>query len=52
MMPNTDLIATDIEEIIVGQLLFDADVTAKAARKLKPEPLRHIYPRHDLQYMP
>jgi len=37
MMPNTDLIATDIEEIIVGQLLFDADVTAKAARKLKPE---------------
>ncbi len=37
MTPDTDLIATDIEEIIVGQLLFDADVTAKAARKLKPE---------------
>jgi len=37
MTQDHDLIASDVEEIIVGQLLFDHEVTAKAARKLKPE---------------
>ena len=36
MTPDTDLIAVDVEQIVMGQLLF-CDVTAKAARRLKVE---------------
>jgi len=36
MTPDTDLIAVDVEQIVLGQLLF-CDVTAKAARRLKVE---------------